>query len=240
MKKPGRLYLLGADRYGRDIFSRILYGGQVSLFIGWLGALITFTLGMIIGGIAGYYGGKLDACLMRFCEILMMIPSFYLMLSLRMIFPVQMGSLAVFCMIIVILSLVGWASLARVIRGQVLSLREREFVLAAIAFGKKPFYIITRHLLGHTLGFVSVALTMTIPSYILGESALSLIGLGIQEPIPSWGNLLSDAMNISQLMLHPWILWPGIFILLTIMAFNQLGDQMRDALDPKHQTLNSL
>jgi len=233
VENPARIYLLGADRVGRDLFSRILFGARISLMIGWAGVMITFVIGMLVGGISGYFGGFIDTILMRICEVLMMIPGFYLMLALRAAFPVSLSSVSVFFLIVIIMSFIGWASLARIIRGQILSLKQRDFVYASIAFGKTPFFIIRHHLLGHTLSYALVAMTMSVPGYILGESALSLLGLGIQEPIPSWGNLLSDAMDVSQIVFHPWILIPGLFIFLTIMSFNYLGDALRDFFDPK-------
>ena len=237
VEKPFRIYLFGADRVGRDLFSRILYGGRISLSIGWIGVFITFFIGMLIGGIAGFYGGTVDVILMRLCEVLMMIPGFYLMLALRASFPMSMSSVSVFFLIVIILSFIGWASLARIIRGQILSLKNRDLVLASMAYGKSSSYIICKHLLGHTLSYSLVAMTMSLPGYILGESALSLLGLGIQEPIPSWGNLLSDAMDISQIVFHPWILLPGCFIFITIMSFNYLGDSLRDWFDPKSEKI---
>ncbi|HAV42730.1 TPA: ABC transporter permease [bacterium] len=228
-----RFYLLGADSRGRDLFSRLLYGGRVSLSIGLVGCLITFILGMTIGGISGYLGGKVDNLIMRLCEMVMMIPGFYLMLALRAAFPPELSSVQVYLLIVVILSFIGWAGMARVVRGMVLSIRETEFVLAARAQGVKDLSIIFRHILPNLLSYVIVSLTLSIPGYILGESALSLLGLGIQDPHASWGNLLAEAMNIAQIKFHPWILTPGLFIFVTVMAFNFLGDGLRDAFDPK-------
>ncbi len=229
---PARIYLLGADSRGRDLFSRILYGSRISLSIGLVGIAISFIIGTILGGIAGYFGGKIDNIVMRLCEMVMMIPGFYIMLALRAAFPPNLSSLQVYFLIVVILSFIGWAGLARVIRGMAISIREKEYVLAAQALGENPFLIITRHVLPNTLSYTIVALSLSIPSYILGESALSLLGLGIQDPYASWGNLLSSAMDIAQIKFHPWILIPGVFIFVTIMAFNFLGDGLRDAFDP--------
>ncbi len=232
-----KIYLFGADLKGRDIFSRILYGGRVSLSIVIIAALISFSIGLLVGGMSGYFGGKVDNITMRMCEMIMMLPSFYLLLVLRSSFPMHWGSTQIYFMIVIILSLIGWASLARTIRGMSLSLRENEFVYAAKASGLSNFKIIVRHILPHTLSYSLVALVLSIPSYILAEAALSLIGLGIQEPEASWGNLLSSALGIINIRLYPWILIPGIFILVTGMCFYVLGDVLRDVLDPKRKIL---
>ncbi len=230
--QPARFYLLGADSRGRDLFSRILYGARVSLSIGLIGVLISFAIGLIVGGMAGYYGGVVDNILMRLCEMFMMIPGFYLLLALRSAVSDKFSSLQVYFAIIIILSFISWASLARIIRGMCLSLKEREYVLAAKAIGLTDFKIIVRHILPHTLSYSIFALMLSVPGYIIGESALSLIGLGIQDPYASWGNLLSDAMSIVRIKFAPWILWPAFFIFLTVVCFNVVGDCLRDCLDP--------
>ncbi len=231
--EPARIYLLGADYRGRDLFSRILYGSRVSLSIGFVGVAVSFSVGMLVGGISGFFGGRTDNVLMRLCEMVMMIPGFYLMLALRAAFPPDLSSVEVYLMIVLIMSFIGWAGLARVIRGMVLSIREKEFVTAARASGGGSLRVIVRHILPNTLSYVIVALTLSIPGYILGESALSLIGLGIQEPYASWGNLLREAMSVAEIKFHPWILIPGIFIFVAVMSFNFLGDGLRDAFDPR-------
>jgi len=231
--EPGRIYLWGADSRGRDLYSRLIYGGRVSLSIGLIGVMISFTIGLVIGGIAGYYGGKIDDMLMRICEMFMMVPGFYLLLALRAVVPADFNSVQVYIAIIVILSFIGWAELARIIRGMCLSLRERDFVLAARAMGLSDMAIIIKHILPHTLSYSIIAIMLSIPGYILAESGLSLIGLGIQDPYASWGNLLSEAMGIIQIKFAPWILLPGFFIFLTVMCFNVIGDALRDCLDPK-------
>lgn len=233
----GKIYLLGADLKGRDIFTRILYGGRISLSIGLIGAAISLFIGLIVGGLSGYFGGKVDNFTMRICEMVMMIPSFYLMLALRASFPPNLSSTQVYLLIIVILSFIGWASTARIIRGMAISLRENEYVYAAKAMGLSHFKIIIRHILPHTLSYALVAVVLRIPAYILGEAGLSLIGLGIQEPEASWGNLLSSAMGIVNIRLFPWILIPGLFIVVTVVCFNMLGDTLRDILDPKRRIL---
>ena len=229
---PGRIYLFGADARGRDIFSRILYGARVSLSIGLVGVMISFSLGMLIGGIAGYFGGWLDGLLMRLCEMLMMVPGFYLLLAFRSAVPDNFTSVQTYCAIVVIFSMIGWPSLARIIRGMCLSLREREYVLAAKTMGVSNIKIILTHLLPHTASYTIFAVMLSIPGYILGESALSLIGLGIQDPYASWGNMLTDAMSIVRIQFAPWILTPAFFIFITVLCFNIIGDTLRDCLDP--------
>ena len=230
--QPGRFYLLGADSRGRDLFSRILYGARISLSIGLIGVIISFTIGLLVGGIAGYFGGAMDDVLMRLCEFIMMVPGFYLLLALRAVVPDNFTSVQVYFAIVVILSFIGWAGLARIIRGMCLSLKERDYVLAAKTMGVSDFKIILRHILPHTVSYSIVSIMLSIPGYILGESALSLLGLGIQDPYASWGNMLSDAMSIVRITFAPWILIPGLFILITVICFNMIGDCLRDCLDP--------
>lgn len=232
--EPGRVYPLGADQLGRDILTRLLYGARISLSVGLFGIALSFTLGLLIGGVAGYYGGWLDTLLMRSTEVLMSIPGLYLILALRAAFPVAMPSQWAYLAIVVILSLVGWTSLGRVVRGMVLSLRTREYVMAAEALGYAPLRIITRHILPNTLSFVVVAATIQIPGYILSEVALSFLGAGVQEPMASWGNMLQQAASVTNMRSYPWILWPGVAIFVAVLAFNVLGDGLRDALDPRH------
>lgn len=230
----GRIHLLGTDEQGRDQLSRLLFGGQISLSIGLVGIAISFPLGMLIGGIAGYFGGWVDALLMRVVEVLMSVPTIYLLVALAAILPPGLSSSQRFLLIVVITSFVSWSGLARVIRGQVLSLKEQEFVKAARVIGANSFTIIVRHILPQTSTYVIIAATLSIPSFIVAESVLSLIGLGIQQPDPSWGNLLSLATNASILVLQPWLIWsPASLIVLTVLAFNLLGDGLRDALDPR-------
>jgi peptide/nickel transport system permease protein len=227
------VYLLGADQFGRDVFSRLLYGSQISLSIGIVGILLSFTFGMIIGGISGYFSGATDTVIMRFCELIMSVPALYLIISLRATFPPGMSSAQVYAMIIIILSFIGWASMARVIRGMTLSIREQQFVLAARALGQSHLKIIVRHILPNTLSYVIVAATLSVPYYILGEVVLSFLGVGIQEPSASWGNMLTAAQNTEYLKNYPWLLAPGAAIFVTVLAFNFLGDGLRDAADTK-------
>ena len=227
------VFLMGADQFGRDVFSRLLYGSQISLSIGIVGILLSFSFGMIIGGISGYFGGGTDTIIMRLCELIMSIPALYLIISLRATFPPGMSSAQVYAMIIVILSFIGWASMARVIRGMTLSLREQQFVLAARSLGQSHLKIIVRHILPNTLSYVIVAATLSVPYYILGEVVLSYLGVGIQEPSASWGLMLNAAQNTEYLKNYPWLLAPGAAIFITVLAFNFLGDGLRDAADTK-------
>lgn len=232
--EAAKFNLLGTDDQGRDQLSRLLYGGRISLFIGIIGVLVTFPLGLLFGGISGYFGGWIDSVIMRLAEVLMTFPSIYLLVSLGAVLPPGLSSTQRFLLIVVITSVISWAGLARVIRGQVLSIKEREFVQAARAMGGKPLYIILRHVLPQTATYVIIAATLSVPSFIGAEAVLSLIGLGIQPPDPSWGNMLSLATNASVLVLQPWLIWPpAVLIILTVLAFNLLGDGLRDALDPR-------
>ncbi|UKO98214.1 ABC transporter permease [Nostoc sp. UHCC 0870] len=229
-----KLNLLGTDEQGRDQLSRLLYGGRISLFIGIIGVLFTFPLGLLIGGISGYFGGWIDSVIMRIAEVLMTFPSIYLLVTLGAVLPAGLSSSQRFLLIVLITSVISWAGLARVIRGQVLSIKEREFVQAARAMGGKPIYIIIRHVLPQTATYVIISATLAVPSFIGSEAILSLIGLGIQQPDPSWGNMLSLASNASILVLQPWLIWPpALLIIMTVLAFNLLGDGLRDALDPR-------
>lgn len=227
------VYLLGTDQYGRDIFSRLLYGSQISLSIGLIGIVLMFSLGMIIGGISGYYGGTTDSFIMRLCELIMSIPGLYLIMALRATFPANLTSVQIYLLIIVIMSFIRWAGAARVIRGMALSLRERQFVLAARTLGQSNPRIIFRHILPGTFSYVIVAATLSVPYYILGEVVLSYLGVGIQEPDASWGIMLSAAQNSEYLTAYPWLLAPGVAIFITVLAFNFLGDGLRDAVDTK-------
>lgn len=233
---PSGIHLLGTDWNGRDIFSRICHGARISLTIGLIGVFISFTLGLVIGGISGYFGGWTDTILMRVVELLMAFPAFYLLLSLTAALPRDLTSTQRYILIVVILSFLGWPGLARVIRGMVLSLKEEEYALAARAVGAGSFKIITKHILPNTFSYAIVAATLRIPGYIIGESALSLLGLGINEPQASWGNMLAQARSPGNLSQYPWIIVPGFFIFFAIMAFNLLGDGLRDAFDPKGLT----
>jgi peptide/nickel transport system permease protein len=231
---PARFFVLGADPSGRDVLARLLFGAQVSLTVGLLGIAISFSIGLLMGGISGYFGGWVDSLIMRTTELLLTIPGLYLLITLRGVFPADLPSQQVYLAIIVVLSFIGWAGLARVIRGMVLSIRRQEYVAAAEALGAGRLRIITRHILPNTMSFVIVAATVSIPGFILGEVVLSFLGLGVQEPAASWGNMLNLARSVRVLTSFPWLLFaPGAAIFVTVMAFNFLGDGLRDALDPR-------
>jgi len=231
---PGLIYLFGSDLFGRDTFSRILYGSQISLSVGIVGILISMAIGMLIGGMAGYLGGAVDFVSMRAVEVILALPSLYFILILREAFGSNLSSTQSYLLIVIILSFIGWATEARVIRGMVLSLREQEYVLAAEALGYSRTRIVVKHILPNTLSFVIVTATVSVPFYILGEVALSFLGVGIQEPEASWGNMLSLAEQSAQyLQDFSWILAPGVFIFIAVMAWNFLGDGLRDAADPR-------
>ncbi|HQI78814.1 MAG TPA: ABC transporter permease subunit [Petrotogaceae bacterium] len=233
LSNDGILYIWGSDKFGRDMFSRILYGSRISLSIGLVAILITFTIGLFLGGFAGYYGGWTDEILMRITEILMSIPSFYLIISLSSILPSALDPTIRYLFIIIILSFIGWPGMTRVIRGMTLGIKQTEFIEAAVALGYPPRRIIWKHLIPNTTTYIIVNATLSIPSYILGEAGLSFLGVGITEPGASWGLMLSQAQSIEALTNYPWLLLPGLFIFLTVMSFNLFGDALRDALDPR-------
>ena len=231
--KDGRLFLLGTDINGRDVFSRLLFGGRISMTIGFLALFVLFPIGLLYGGIAGYFGGIVDTLMMRFAEAVMSIPSFYLLIILASILPSGMTSVQRFMLIVIILALIGWAGFARVVRGMVLSIKNQEFVQAAKSIGASRLRIIIKHILPQTASFVIVAMTLSVPSYILSESGLSFLGLGIQQPDASWGNMLKEAQEYTNIIYRPWLLTPGFLIFVAVLAFNLIGDTIRDVLDPK-------
>lgn len=228
-----RVFLFGSDALGRDILSRLVHGGRVSLSVGLVGVAISSVVGMTVGTIAGYVGGRTDAILMRLCEVMMALPAFYFLLALSAVIPPGLSPAQTFLLIVALMSFIRWAGFARVVRGIVAGVREREHVQAARALGASTPRILLRHVAPAALGYAIVASTLSIPGFILGESALSLLGLGIQEPSTSWGSMLSDAQNLTNLDRYPWLLAPGILIAVTTMAFNFLGDHLRDRLDPR-------
>lgn len=232
------VFLLGSDSTGRDIYSRLLYGSQISLSIGLIGITITMIMGFMVGGLAGYFGGRFDFASMRLVEFLMAVPGLYLLLALRSALAPHFQSTQMYLVIVIILSFIGWAGTARIIRGMSLSLRNRPFVLAAENLGQSVPGILTKHLLPNLTSYLLVAATLSIPGYILGEAALSFLGLGIEEPGASWGLMLKQAQDdMKVLMLNFWwMLTPGFAIFVTVVAFNLLGDALRDIVDPKMKT----
>ncbi len=227
------VFMLGSDRLGRDLTSRIFYGGRISLSIGLVGILISMSLGMLIGGIAGYFGGFTDFALMRFVELILSIPGLYLILTVQQAFGRDLPSTQTYFIMVFVLAFVGWAANGRVIRGMVLAIKENDYVVAAEALGLSRLRVICVHILPNTLSFVIVTATIAVPYYILGEVALSFLGVGIQEPAASWGNMLRDAQNVRYLTDYQWVVLPGFFIFVAVMAYNFLGDGLRDAADPR-------
>lgn len=226
------VFLLGTDRLGRDVLSRIIIGSRISLTIGLLGILISFVLGIVIGGMAGYYGGILDMIVQRVIEVLQSLPSIPLWLALAAIIPVTWSPILVYFGITVILGLLDWTGLARAVRSKLLSLREEDYVVSAQLMGAKPSRIIGRHLVPGFMSHLIATATISIPTMVLGETALSFLGLGLRPPITSWGVLLAEAQNISVVALYPWLMFPVVPVVLTILAFNFFGDGLRDAADP--------
>jgi peptide/nickel transport system permease protein len=229
----GKIFLLGTDINGRDVFSRLLFGGRISMTIGFLALFVLFPIGLLYGGISGYFGGKTDIIMMRFAEAVMSIPSFYLLIILAAILPSNMTSIQRFILIVVILALIGWAGFARVVRGMVLSIKEQDYIEAAKSIGASKMRIIIKHILPQTTSYIIVAMTLSVPSYILSESGLSFLGLGIQQPDASWGNMLKEAQEYFNILYRPWLLTPGLLIFIAVLAFNIIGDTIRDILDPK-------
>lgn len=228
----GELFLLGTDRLGRDVLSRTIYGARISLTIGIFGVLMSFVLGIVIGGIAGYRGGVFDMLVQRLTEVLQSIPSIPLWMALATIIPLTWSPLLVYIGITVILGLLDWTGLARAVRSKLLSLREEDYVVAAQLLGAKSGRVIRRHLIPGFMSHLIASATLTVPSMILGETALSFLGIGLRPPITSWGILLTEARSINIIALYPWLLFPVVPVILVILAFNFLGDGLRDAADP--------
>ena len=228
----GQLHLLGTDKVGKDMFSRLVYGARISLTIGLLGVGTSFILGILFGGLAGYYGGWLDEGVQRLIEILRSLPHLPLWLALSAILPLNWSPIVVFFGITIILGLLDWTGLARAVRSKLLSLREEDFCVAAQLMGARPARIIGRHLLPSFMSHLIASVTLSIPAMILGETSLSFLGLGLRAPITSWGVLLNEAQNIESVVIYPWLMWPAVPVILVVLAFNFLGDGLRDAADP--------
>jgi peptide/nickel transport system permease protein len=228
----GPMFLLGSDRLGRDMLSRVLYGMRISLTIGLIGVSVSIVLGVILGGLAGYYGGWVDDIVQRVIEVIRSIPHLPLWLALAAILPVNWSPLLVYFGITIILGLIDWTGLARAVRSRLLSLREEDFCVAAQLMGASPKRIIFRHLMPSFMSHLIASATLAIPNMILGETALSFLGLGIRPPITSWGVLLNEAQDINVVVLYPWLMLPIVPVIIVVLAFNFMGDGLRDAADP--------
>ena len=225
-------FLLGADKYGRDILSRSVYGARISLSVGLIGIVLTFLLGMVIGGVSGYVGGRTDNVIQRGIEILQAFPQLPLWIALAAILPGDWSALKVYFAITLLLGLLNWTGLARVVRGKILSLREEDYAVAARLLGASHARILFRHLMPGFTSHIIVALTLSVPGMILGETALSFLGLGLRPPIVSWGVMLQDCLDVKAVRFYPWLMMPVSFIVVVVLCFNFLGDGLRDAADP--------
>jgi peptide/nickel transport system permease protein len=228
----GPFFLLGTDRMGRDILSRMLYGGRVSLTVGLLGVLISIILGSLLGTASGYWGGAADVAIQRLIELLSAFPAVPLWMALAAALPANWSGLQVYLAITVILSLLSWGGLARQVRGKILAVREADFVMAARSAGAGHWHILSRHLLPTAYSHIIVIATLAVPGMILGETALSFLGLGIRPPMTSWGVLLQEAQRVTVVLHYPWLLIPAVPVIITVVAYNFVGDALRDAADP--------
>ena len=228
----GTFFLLGTDRLGRDVLSRIIYGTRISLTVGLLGIAVSFLIGIVLGGISGYYGGWIDNVIQRIIEIVRSFPELPLWMALSAALPVTWSPILIYFGITIILGLLDWPGLARAVRSKFLALREEDFATAAVLMGAKPSRVIGRHLLPSFTSHLIASLTLSVPSMILGETALSFLGLGLRPPITSWGVLLNEAQNINVVALYPWLMMPVLPVFVVVLAFNFMGDGLRDAADP--------
>jgi peptide/nickel transport system permease protein len=232
VEEGGTLFLLGTDRLARDMLSRIIYGARVSLTVGLVGITVSFVLALIFGGLSGYYGGKVDIAIQRFIEVIRSFPELPLWMALSAALPARWDPVLVYVGITVILGVIEWTGLARSVRGKLLAVREEDFASAAVLMGASPAYVIRKHLLPSFTSHLIVSATLSIPHMILGETALSFLGLGLRPPITSWGVLLSEAQSMNAVALYPWLMVPVVMVVLTVLAFNFFGDGLRDAADP--------
>jgi len=232
VEEGGTLFLVGTDRLGRDMLSRLISAARVSLTVGLVGITVSFVLALILGGLSGYYGGKIDIAIQRVIEVIRSFPELPLWMALSAAIPPRVDPILVYMGITIILGLIEWTGLARSVRGKLLAVREEDFALAAALMGGSPAYVIRRHLLPAFTSHLIVSATLSIPHMILGETALSFLGLGLRPPITSWGVLLSEAQNMNAVALYPWLMFPVAMVVLTVLAFNFMGDGLRDAADP--------
>ncbi len=226
------LFIFGSDELGRDLFSRIIYGTRISLSIGLIGVFLSLILGLLIGGISGLFGGAVDTIIQRGIEILISIPQIPLWMALSAALPAHWSAIKVYFAITILLSLVGWTNVARVVRGKFIALRKEDFVAASELAGANNIWIIFKHLIPNFMSYVFVNVTLAIPSMILGETSLSFLGIGLRPPVISWGVLLQQAQNMRTVSMHPWLLLPGLCVVIVVLAFNFVGDGLRDAADP--------
>jgi peptide/nickel transport system permease protein len=227
-----KINILGTDSLGRDLFSRVLYGARVTLSAGLIGVAFAFVIGIFMGSVSGYYGGAIDGAIQRLMEFIRSIPTIPLWMGLAAALPIAWDPLFVYVLITLILALIGWTSLARVVRGRFFSLKTEDYILAARLSGATEYRIVTKHMLPAMTSHIIAATTLAVPEMILGETALSFLGLGLRPPVVSWGVLLQDAQNLRSIALAPWLLAPGVAIIFVVLAFNFLGDGLRDAADP--------
>ena len=226
------LFLLGSDTLGHDMLSRIFFGARISLTVGLIGIFLAFFFGLVLGGIAGFFGGLADEIIMRVVDVLISLPTIPLWMSLAAALPQNWPQLKTYFYVTIILSILGWTVLARTVRGKLLSLREEDYVMAAKLDNESEWQIIARYMLPGFASYIIVSLTLSIPGMILGETALSFLGVGLRPPTISWGVMLQDAQNLQAIAQTPWLLWPVAFVVLAVLMFNFLGDGLRDAADP--------